>query len=94
MKLLDAGIGWNPGTDQVEVGPWPDRTGWSYRYDYTNGAGAPAQQTADLQILMLFITFNTMVVRDQVDPQSAHRAFLAIDEYRQRISPDTPGADS
>lgn len=93
MKLLDAGIGWNPGTNQIGVGPWPDLTGWSDRYAFTNGAGAPAQKTADLQLLMLFITFNTIVVRDRVDLDNVHRAFLTIDEYRQRISPDTPGAD-
>ena len=93
MKLLDAGIGWNPETDQVEVGQWPDYTGWSDRYTHTNGACAPAQDAADMRLLMLFINFNTLVVRDKVDPQSAHRAFLVIDEYRHLVSPDTPGAD-
>jgi hypothetical protein len=32
-------------------------------------------------------------VRDGIDPQAAHRAFLAIDEYRFRIAPDTEGAE-
>ena len=35
----------------------------------------------------------TCVVRDGIDPQVAHRAFLAIDEYRFRIAPDTEGAE-
>jgi hypothetical protein len=43
--------------------------------------------------LSMFVLFNTLVVRDKVDPQVAHQAFLAIDEYRKTISPDTPGAD-
>jgi hypothetical protein len=43
--------------------------------------------------LMLFIEFNTIVVRDNVSVEAAHKAFLAIDEYRERISPDIEGAD-
>ncbi|MEH3117107.1 MAG: hypothetical protein PGN25_05720 [Methylorubrum populi] len=44
------------------------------------------------RLAMLFIDFNTLVVRDGIDPKEAHRAFLVIDEYRDRISPDVPGA--
>ncbi len=40
----------------------------------------------------LFIDFHTMVVRDGIDPLAAHQEFLKIDEYRERISPDIPGA--
>jgi hypothetical protein len=39
----------------------------------------------------MFIDFHTLVVRDGIDPQAAHREFLKIDEYRKRIAPDTPG---
>lgn len=42
---------------------------------------------------MMFIDFNTAVVRDKVDVQSAHRAFLAIDEYRKLIPLDMEGAE-
>jgi hypothetical protein len=45
------------------------------------------------QLLSMFVLFNTVVVRDGIDPAAAHQAFLEIDEYRQHISPDTPGAD-
>jgi hypothetical protein len=41
---------------------------------------------------MIFIEFNAMVVRDGINPQEAHRAFLAIDEYRTHIAPDIDGA--
>ena len=44
--------------------------------------------------MMLFIEFNTIVVRDQVPVEAVHREFLKIDEYRKRISPDIPGADA
>lgn len=41
----------------------------------------------------LMTEFHTIVVRDGVDPQEAHQAFLVIDEYRRRIAPDIPGAE-
>ena len=41
----------------------------------------------------MFILFNTLVVRDRIDPMAAHAAFLEIDEYRMAISHDAPGAD-
>jgi hypothetical protein len=42
--------------------------------------------------MMLFIEFHSIVVRDQVPVDAAHNAFLAIDEYRDRIAPDILGA--
>jgi hypothetical protein len=44
----------------------------------------------DQSALRLFIEFHTLVVRDGIDPQAAHEAFLAVDEYRDLISPDCP----
>jgi hypothetical protein len=41
---------------------------------------------------MVFINFHTLIVRDGIPIEKAHRAFLAIDEYREHISPDIPGA--
>jgi hypothetical protein len=32
-------------------------------------------------------------VRDGIPVEMAHRAFLAIDEYREHISPDILGAE-
>ena len=52
-----------------------------------------AYQSPDLDQQRALLTFITIVVRDRLDPQVVHEAFLAIDEYRARISPDTPGAD-
>lgn len=42
---------------------------------------------------MLMTRFNACVVLDYVPPQVAHRAFLAIDDYRLAISPDQLGAE-
>jgi hypothetical protein len=46
-----------------------------------------------LSWLSLFVLFNTLVVRDRIDPLAAHKAFLAIDEYRQTISRNQAGAE-
>jgi hypothetical protein len=41
----------------------------------------------------IFIDFHMIVLRDGVDVQAAHRAFLKIDEFRGSIAPDIPGED-
>ena len=38
MKLVEAMYGWNQNSDEIDVGPWPDTTGWSDRYSLTGGA--------------------------------------------------------
>jgi len=51
------------------------------------------QEASDAERLtMMLLDFHTMVVRDGIDPQVAHRAFLEIDEYRRVIAPDIEGA--
>ena len=95
MKLIDAMIAWNPGTDQIAVGPWPDKSGWSRGYRMTVGAclSEHRKSTPWEQRAQLFMDFHAIVVRDRCDPQAAHLALLAIDEYRLLIAPDLPGAD-
>ena len=91
-------VGWAPGEPEaVEVGPWPDRTGWSDPpgHRFTNGCCELARHKwpEDRKVMMMFINFHTLIVRDGIDPQAAHREFLKIDEYRRRISPDINGAE-
>ena len=99
-------VAWNPtyiepdiGSDKpvgaVKVGIFPDKTGWSKPYGMTDGNCILERRDwkRDAQIGIMFINFHTLVVRDGIDPQAAHREFLKIDEYRRRISPDIPGAD-
>ena len=81
----------------VEVGPWPDETGWSRGYARRAGCCEEVRHgwPLDVKIGQLFVDFHTMVVRDRIDPQHAHAEFLKIDEYVERISPDLLGdADS
>ena len=91
--MREAMIAWNRETAEIRVGPWPDQTGWSKRYRSTDGACMSFWRELDDTglALMIFITFCQIVVRDSVPPQAAHAAFLEIDEYRGRLSPDMPG---
>ena len=64
--------------------------------DYVSSDGACMgewkDRTPDNQLANLFVMFNTLTVRDGIDPQVAHKAFLAIPEYCRAISPDQSGA--
>jgi hypothetical protein len=97
MKYCEALIAWTPTTDalgEIDVLPWPDKRGLSDRYEFTGDAcySEVHQMSQTAQLARLFIDFNTVVVRDRIPVAAAHRAFLKIDEYRDRISPDTDGA--
>jgi hypothetical protein len=75
-----------------------DEAYWDRRYAMTGGCCYRSRHVADdgspvplqTKIMMLFIDFHTLVVRDGIDPEKAHREFLKIDECRRRISPDKP----
>jgi hypothetical protein len=102
MKYQEALVAWTPGTDQVRVGHLIQRgegdwTNHPVHYRFTGGAAYTALRECEdktLRDMMMFIEFHTIVVRDRVPAEAVHKAFLAIDEYRQRISPDIEGAES
>lgn len=78
----------------VMVGPHPDKTGWSKPYAMTSGGAwlAAKDFSAMRAAFQVMMDFNTLVVRDGMDPRKVHEAFLAIDEYRFHVSPEI-GAD-
>jgi len=86
---------WNQNTDQIDVVPWPDRARHSSGYRMSVGACDMSLHKLNRhqQCAMLFVHFNTIVVRDGVPVDAAHRAFLKIDEYRSLISPDIREAE-
>jgi hypothetical protein len=109
MKAKDALIVWTPvwrtgyaaTHGKVRVGPLlkegdADWTRYPVEYASSGGAGyiARRKMRPSQLLAMVFIDFHSMVVRDGIDPQEAHRAFLTIDEYRTHISPDIAGADA
>jgi hypothetical protein len=91
MKLKIAFVWWFPGGDvgvvcrnaEGRLDDIPKRAWWM---------PAAHRDFKSHSKLCMFVLFNTLVVRDKVDPQVAHQAFLAIDEYRKTISYNTPGA--
>lgn len=94
-------VGWNPHPElehcykpvgAVEVGLFPDKTRWTDRYEFTDGCCMLDWKPED-RVQQMFIVFHTLVVRDGIDPQRAHREFLKIAEYRRKISADIEGAD-
>lgn len=103
MKAKDALIAWTPVSNDrlptkgsVRVGPLlrENDADWTSPYAYTGGAAYTYRRDMDewQQIAMVFIEYHTLVCRDGMDPKRVHEAFLAIDEYAERISPDLPGA--
>ena len=103
MKQIEAIIAWTPlrwaalkpeTAGEVAVLPLPDTGEEAKRYMMRAGASSSGLRalSEEARIARLFIDFQTLVVRDGIDPQVAHRAFLQIDEYRYRIAPDTEGA--
>jgi hypothetical protein len=79
---------------QIKIGPLLSKgdPNWPDCYAFTGGAAFIKQRTnkGDTLLAQLFIDFHTIVVRDGIDPLVAHRAFLAIGEYREAMSPDCP----
>ena len=94
MKYRSCIIAYDHG-GPITVGPWPDKTGWSDRYTYTVGAGflKVAKQSDDENRIQVLLEFHHAVVRDGVPVKDAHRAFSAIEEYRNMMAEDVPHAD-
>ncbi|UXN74485.1 hypothetical protein N8D56_04915 [Devosia sp. A8/3-2] len=104
MKAREAIIAWtsvhregHPTAGQVKVGPFVKEGDVDWIKPYASFAGAACRDRRDLRgdkgALMVFVDFHTLVVREGIAPEVAHGEFLKIDEYRELISPDIPGAD-
>jgi hypothetical protein len=101
MKITEADIVWVPASADVpnagSIRVERHGSGWRRtagdRWVPAASFSRVTSKDSNLQLLAMFITFNTIVVRDGIDPQAAHRALLTIDEYRQSISRDMQGAE-
>jgi hypothetical protein len=99
MKYEECMIAYDPNSNRIRVGPWPDRRGWSDDYIFTVGAcfmlNRQCQLTRDqlLRRVQLLLEFHHAVVRDAVPFDEAHKAFLQIDEYRDMMAHDVPSGD-
>lgn len=109
MKMTDADVIWTPvqegGENAGQVRVERHASGWvrtrgdrwmmaANAWDFCwNEKERANMKKPEMQKLSMFILFNTLVVRDGIDPQMAHSAFLRIKEYREMISPDMKGAE-
>ena len=93
MKAINAMVTWNF-EGSCFVVSHPDFNNASR--DFTRSDGAVfdfwRKLSTEKRKTMVFVIFNTLVVRDGIDPKQAHEEFLKIDEYAKLISPDIPGA--
>ena len=105
MKMSEAIVVWTPNN---QFGAYPGsirierrgsrwlRTGgdrWMEATALGEWGEMPTTGDKTKQLLAMFILFNTITVRDGVSVEAAHNTFLQIEEYRQTISPDAPGAE-
>ena len=96
LSLTNYMVAYDRETGEIEVGPWPDKTGWSKRLPSTDGCcfSERRQFTLSQRLLMVFIDFHTTVVGAGIDPIKAHREFLKIDEFAEHVAPDLVGEDN
>ena len=59
------------------------------------GAAYTEWRTCGLEELVsrLLVEFNSIIIRDRIDPFVVHEAFLQIEEYRNSIAQDCPGLE-
>ena len=72
---------------QVEVVEHPPKVIGSYRHFLSSYGACNFEdwRNPEERLPKLFIAFNTLTVRDSMDPRVTHDAFLAIPEYRQAM---------
>lgn len=71
----------------IKVGPVPDKTGWSDKFEWTiGGCYADVQSTTPEQLKQRVLSdFVGVVVRYQVPVEQAHESFMLVKEYQQAI---------
>jgi hypothetical protein len=99
LKMQEALIAWNPGANQIRVGPLSERENFDWtvapiRYLHTAGAAHRSVRDMDDAAARRYVLnlFNTLVIRDKVDPLAAHTALCGIYEFASSINEECPGA--
>lgn len=98
MRLADALIAWTPCDPRaIKIGTLESNYAerWDESYKCTCGGcfAEVAALTGIASVARVFVDFNSLVVRDGIDVDAAHKEFLKIDEYRTHVSPDIDGAE-
>ena len=89
IPIKHAMVAFTPGTDQIVVVPYPDKSGWCTKLAliYTIGASAnywKAMNKRDRQLALLADAM-TIVVENKCPPAAVHRALSVIPEYRALV---------
>jgi hypothetical protein len=106
LKAADVLIAWTPApcarvhlppelqstAGEVAVLPWPAASGLARAYARTLGGADPIWRALpeEAWASRLSTAFNTLVVRDGIDPAVAHANLLRIDEYRREVCKSQP----
>lgn len=105
MRAIYAWMAWTPANGvysddptegMLQIGPKDTRESWQNdpRYRYTLGFDTLRSITSSDQMRTVVLAeFNTLIVRDKLDPELVHREFLKVDEYRWCLSWDIKGAE-
>ena len=87
-------IAWNPGTDQIKVGPLikGESLDWSFEYRCTGGAAYIWSRSAKAEVIRSWLKaeFIAIVFRDAVCPYAAYREFSKIKQFVDAVPPDMP----
>jgi hypothetical protein len=87
VKAINADIRWVPNTDIVDI--FPRGSNWE-RIPGDRWLHLSNGQTGDLQYIQMAADIFTILARDRVSWPAMHKAMLQIDEYREKLSLDTP----
>ncbi len=77
-------IAWNPGpAATVEVGPWPDTTGWSSRYPFAAGCCYARwhKLTHEKKLEQMIRGIVYLALTYGLEPQAIHRELSKVDGY-------------
>jgi hypothetical protein len=81
------------GNGMIALVPWPDKAGLSDSY-LMSGLAAYRhvhQGTFERRKLHCLILAVQLIIRDGMDPQQVHEAFLDLREYVDALADDVPG---
>ena len=97
MKAKETMVCWTPARHEgseisplaktagkIAAGPWPDETGWSDDYLYSDlacWAAVKDYSLLELKNMCMDIALSA-IIRDGLDPQIVDREMMRIDEYR------------
>lgn len=83
---------WNPGTAEVGLVPWPDRSRASDQYRMSSLACNVWMREKSFEVRKCYAFIEAMlaIIRDGCDPLAVHKAMLGLEEYRDGCPDDMP----